>query len=173
MKSFLKYTLATIVGVIIVNFILLLIGFAIIGTLSKLGEQVVDVKENSILRIQLNNAIPDRSSNNPFSDFSLFSFKPGISLGLNDILKNIEKASRDPRIQGIYLDLTDIQSNFGGLATTEEIREALKDFKKSGKEQTVCKDTDTGSADGHRGGCCGAAAVSCGGSRVRSGNGSR
>ena len=35
--------------------------------------------------------------------------------------------------QGIYLDLTDIQSNFGGLATTEEIREALKDFKKSGK----------------------------------------
>ena len=118
MKSFLKYTLATIVGVIIVNFILLLIGFAIIGTLSKLGEQVVDVKENSILRIQLNNAIPDRSSNNPFSDFSLFSFKPGISLGLNDILKNIEKASRDPRIQGIYLDLTDIQSNFGGLATT-------------------------------------------------------
>lgn len=133
MKSFLKYTLATIVGVIIVNFILLLIGFAIIGTLSKLGEQVVDVKENSILRIQLNNAIPDRSSNNPFSDFSLFSFKPGISLGLNDILKNIEKASRDPRIQGIYLDLTDIQSNFGGLATTEEIREALKDFKKSGK----------------------------------------
>lgn len=133
MKSFLKYTLATIVGVIIVNFILLLIGFGIIGMLSKLGEQVVEVKENSILRIQLNQAIPDRSSNNPFSDLSLFSLKPGVSLGLNDILKNIEKASRDPRIRGIYLDLGDIQSNFGGLATTEEIREALKDFKKSGK----------------------------------------
>lgn len=133
MKSFLKYTLATIVGVIIVNFILLLIGFGIISMLSKLGEQAVEVKENSILRIQLNQAIPDRSSNNPFSDLSLFSLKPGVSLGLNDILKNIEKASRDPRIRGIYLDLGDIQSNFGGLATTEEIREALKDFKKSGK----------------------------------------
>lgn len=133
MKSFLKYTLATIVGVIIVNFILLLIGFGIISMFSKLGEQAVEVKENSILRIQLNQAIPDRSSNNPFSDLSLFSLKPGVSLGLNDILKNIEKASRDPRIRGIYLDLGDIQSNFGGLATTEEIREALKDFKKSGK----------------------------------------
>lgn len=133
MKSFLKYTLATIVGVIIVNIVLLLIGFGIIGTLSKLGEQAVDVKENSILRIQLNNEIPDRSSNDPFSNFNLLSLKPGLSLGLNDILKNIEKASQDSRIKGIYLDLGDIQSNFGGLATTEEIRQALKNFKKSGK----------------------------------------
>lgn len=133
MKSFLKYTLATIVGVIIVNIVLLLIGFGIISTLSKLGEQAVDVKENSILRIQLNNEIPDRSSNDPFSNFNLLSLKPGLSLGLNDILKNIEKASRDSRIKGIYLDLGDIQSNFGGLATTEEIRQALKNFKKSGK----------------------------------------
>lgn len=133
MKSFLKYTLATIVGVIIVNIVLLLIGFGIISTLSKLGEQAVDVKENSILRIQLNNEIPDRSSNDPFSNFNLLSLKPGLSLGLNDILKNIEKASQDSRIKGIYLDLGDIQSNFGGLATTEEIRQALKNFKKSGK----------------------------------------
>lgn len=133
MKSFLKYTLATIVGIIIVNVLLLFVFFGILGVIASFGEKPVLIKENSILRLQFNSDIPDRASDNPFHNFDFFSMQPGESTGLNEILKNIDKAAKDNRIQGIYLDLTDIQSNFGALATVEEIRNALLKFKKSGK----------------------------------------
>ena len=51
-------------------------------------------------------------------------------LGLNDILRNIEKATKDDNIKGIYLDLSQIHT---GIATVEEIRNALVEFKQSGK----------------------------------------
>ena len=52
---------------------------------------------------------------------------------MNKILACIKNAAVDPRITGIYLDLTEIQGNFGALAFTEEIRNALAKFKESGK----------------------------------------
>lgn len=52
---------------------------------------------------------------------------------MNKILSSIKRAAKDNRIIGIYLDLTDIQGNFGALAFTEEIRNALQKFKESGK----------------------------------------
>ena len=74
--------------------------------------------------------IEDRSSNNPFENFDFSSFSPSMQPGLNEILKNIKKASQDPDIKGIYLDLSGLQ---GGMATIEEIRNGLLEFKKSKK----------------------------------------
>lgn len=135
MKTFLKYMLATIVGVLVVQLLALLLFFGIMaGVASSFGKSEVTVKDHSVLRLKLNGNIPDRVSDNPFDKLDFLSKSISEeSVGLNDILKSIDKARRDDRIQGIYLDLTDIESNFGGLATAVEIRDALKAFKEDGK----------------------------------------
>jgi protease-4 len=89
----------------------------------------VNVPEKTILHLKFDYPIDDRSSNNPYAfnfDFTSFRTNPG----LNEIIKNIEKAKNDERIKGIYLDLMDVPS---GLATISEIRNALIGFKTSGK----------------------------------------
>lgn len=133
MKSFLKYTLATIVGIIIVNVLIFFLFIGFMGAMVGLSEKPYHVGEGSVLHLTFGGQIPDRSSDNPLENIDLLSmnFKP--TMGLNRILGYIEEAKTDRRISGIYLDLTDIYSNFGALATVEELREALKDFKESGK----------------------------------------
>src|SRR6056297_3645242 len=130
MKSFLKYTLATIVGVIITGAIFFIILFASIGSMISKQDKTVEIKPNTVLKIELDQVITDRSPQNPFENFDFSSFKPSQSLGLNDILANIEKAKKDDKIKGIYMDLSSIPA---GIATIEEIREALLDFKESEK----------------------------------------
>ena len=97
---------------------------------SSMSTETVTIKDNSILHLELNQPIKERSSKNPFEDFDLSNFSSNQQLGLNDILKNIDKASKDNNIKGIYIDIPSFQ---GGLATVEEIRNALLAFKKSGK----------------------------------------
>lgn len=133
MKSFLKYTLATITGIVIVNIMMFFVFAFIIGVIGSLSQKTVSVKENSILTIRLNGEILDRTSDNPLDNIDLFSLTPKKNLGMNKILGSIKNAAGDSRIIGIFLDLTDIQGNFGALAFTEEIRNALLQFKESGK----------------------------------------
>ena len=133
MKNFLKYTLATIVGIMIVHVILFFIFIGFIGAIASFSEKTVTVKNNSILTIKLEGEILDRTSDNPLDNIDFLSFTPKKNLGLNKILASIQKAAKDSRIQGIYLDLTEIQGNFGALAFTQEIRNALQKFKESGK----------------------------------------
>lgn len=133
MKNFLKYTLATIVGVLIVQLFLFFILIGFVGALISFSEKTVTVPKNSILKIQLNGEIVDRVSEAPWDNIDLLSLSPKKMLGLNKILSSIQKAAQDPRIQGIYLDLTEIQGNYGALAFTQEIRTALQKFKASGK----------------------------------------
>lgn len=137
MKSFLKYTLATIVGFLIVNifmfFLFILVVGGIIGTFSNLSSPTVNIKDNTVLKLSFKNPIPDRASDNPLQNFNLMTLTPNKQIGLNKILEYIDKATTDTRIKGIYLDLTEINSNFGALGTIDEIRNALLRFKKSGK----------------------------------------
>lgn len=131
MKEFWKYTLATITGSILTFLVLagLLFGiFSII--LSGLGEDEVIVNNNSVLKIKLDQDIPDRTSENPFENMDFGSFSVKKVLGLNDILKTIEKAKTDDRIKGIFLDISSVPA---GMASIEEIRNKLIDFKTSGK----------------------------------------
>lgn len=133
MKSFLKYTLATIVGVLLVNIIMFFFFFIFISAIAAFSEKTVDVKDNSLLTIKLNGEILDRTSDNPLDNIDLFSLTPKKNIGMNKILSSIRNAATDSHIKGIYLDLTEIQGNFGALAFTEEIRNALLKFKESGK----------------------------------------
>jgi len=99
-----------------------------VATLTK--KEVVIVSKNTVLHLKFDQAIPDRSSNNPFDNFDFSSMKSNDAPGLNDILDNIRKAKADENIKGIYLDLSTVPA---GVATLDEIRNALLDFKSSGK----------------------------------------
>ena len=130
MKSFFKYLLASVLGVLLAGILMFFIIIGGIGAMVSSQDQPVKIKPNTILHVELNQPIKDRSNKNPMENFDFKSFKPITQLGLNDILKNIKKAKSDPNIDGIYLDLTAIPA---GIATIEEIRNALIDFKESEK----------------------------------------
>src|SRR5271157_5525934 len=130
MKSFLKYLLATILGVFISSFLIFIIFIGIISVIISSSEKEVTIKPNSILSIDLSKQIPDRSSVNPLENFDFVNFKVNTLLGLNDILKCIKQAKTDPNIKGIYFNPGIIQTGFGSL---EEIHNALMDFKTSKK----------------------------------------
>lgn len=128
MKQFFKFVLATIVGLVITTVLLL---FVIIGFVSSASnDKEVSVEPNSILTISLDHPIPERTPNNPLAGLSFLGFDSDKAIGLNDILANIKKAKTDDNIKGIFLTESYM---LNGQATTEEIRKALIDFKKSGK----------------------------------------
>lgn len=129
--QFLKYMLATIVGILVTTIIMVLIFIGIVSSIvSSTQEKEIKVKPNSVLQMKLDKPVVDRGSNNPMDNFDFSSFKSEQRLGLNEILENLEKAKNDPNIKGIYLELSSIPS---GIATVEEIRNALLEFKKSKK----------------------------------------
>ena len=130
MKSFFKYLLATIVGVFIASFLGFLIMLGIIGAMVSSADKPVEVKDNSILYLTFDETIVDRAVDNPFSNLNFGPFASAKQLGLNDILKAIENAKEDPKIKGIYIQAVSVAA---GGATVEEIRDALIDFKESGK----------------------------------------
>lgn len=92
---------------------------------SLLGEEP-NAKDSRVLHMTLSGAIGERSS----STLNPSSFTMDKTTGLADILTGLEKAKEDKHVKGIYLELGNVQC---GYATAMEIRNALKDFKKSGK----------------------------------------
>lgn len=93
-------------------------------------EEVVVVKDNSVLKIEFKDPILDRTSDNPFSDIDLLNSSTEGSVEFKDILDNIEKAKNDDKIKGIYLNFSSVNAGFSQI---EEIRNKLLEFKESGK----------------------------------------
>ncbi|GAB3930390.1 signal peptide peptidase SppA [Mucilaginibacter myungsuensis] len=133
MKQFFKYVLATVVGIVISSVLLFIVGIGILMAIvasATSGDKTVEVASNSVLHVSFKAPIPERTPNNPFAGLGLFGMDENKVIGLNDVLANIKKARNDDKIKGIYLDESYMMS---GQATTEEVRNALLDFKKSGK----------------------------------------
>jgi protease IV len=131
MREFFKFMFASMVGTLILMGISSLIFIVMLVTLISSAQKMsVPLKENSVLHIKLDETIYDRSSTNPLDNFDFNKMKTSGAPGLNDILTILKSAADDERISGILLDLTAIPS---GIATIEEIREAVFTFKKSGK----------------------------------------
>lgn len=130
MKNFFKMMLATIAGFFISLLILFILFIGIVSALVASSSLPVEVKSNSILKLTLNNEIVDRSPGNYFSGIDVIGSRLNRQDGLTEIINNIKKAKNDPNIKGIYLELSYIQAH---LASIEEIRKTLTDFKKSGK----------------------------------------
>ena len=85
------------------------------------------VADNSIMMLDLNGTLSERNQGMPFDFLMGDEYK---SYGLDDILASIQKAKEHENIKGIYIEATSLNA---GVAAYEEIRDALKDFKASGK----------------------------------------
>ncbi len=132
MKQFLKYTLATIVGIFITSLLFVFISFGVIAAIAGASDKVTELKPHSIYELELKGTLIDRSEVDPFSSAfaEAFGNTSDKTIGLDDILANIKKAKDDNNIEGIYLKGGSLS---GGIASIKEIRNALIDFKKSGK----------------------------------------
>lgn len=131
MRSFFKYVLATITGIVISFVILFIVFMGIIGALisSASSEQEVVVKNNSVLFLSFDYDINERNDNNPFGSLNLPGYSTK-SIGLDDILGRIRYAATDGNIKGIYIDAGSIGTGFASL---KEVRDELLAFKKTGK----------------------------------------
>jgi protease-4 len=132
MRQFFKFLFASMLGFVLGSILLI---FILVGIISAAvnsfdDEKVTDVKSNSMLFLDFEKPIVDRASKNPFENINFNTFESDPSVGLNTILESLHKAKEDKNIKGIYMELSTINS---GIATVEEIRNALLDFKKSGK----------------------------------------
>jgi len=132
MKQFFKFMFASMLGFLLTIFIFFFISIWIIGALvsSASSKKTVKVEKGTILHMNFKAPIVDRSSGNPFDNFDFNSFSASKQPGLNELLKSLDNAAQDPHIEGIYLDLSGLE---GGMATVEELRDGLLEFKKSKK----------------------------------------
>ncbi len=127
MKNFLKTLLASTLGVIIGGIFLCLIGLGLlIGIIAGVSEpKKYELKENTVLLLELKGIVNDREQSDPFS---LFLDEEPVTAG--DIINAIKKAGENENITGIYL-----KAAFSGIgfANQEAIRKALLEFKSTGK----------------------------------------
>lgn len=127
MKDFIKNVLATMVGMFGFFIVMGVIGMmSIIGMIAS-GNAAQNVEKNSVFVLNLSGTISEQGSENPLS---MFTGENSLNSGLNDILSSIKKAKANDDIKGIYIEAGALAANY---ATLQEIRNALDDFRKSGK----------------------------------------
>ena len=129
-KVLLAAFLGTLIALVVNFFIKVGVVTSMISSLSTETETISKPKPNSVLYMKLNYDIPDRTTDNPFSAINFQTMESLDATGLNDILRNIERAKTDPNIKGIYMELSSIPTS---TATLQEIRDKLIEFKESGK----------------------------------------
>ena len=130
MKQFLKMTLATICGIVILGLVMTL--FFVISLVGMVASDSAKtkVKENSVLVLKFDGSVTERAEEGtPFDD--LLGLDGGGAVGLDDLLTSIRKAKAEENIKGIYIEGG--QMGFDSPATAQQVRDALKDFKSSGK----------------------------------------
>ena len=127
MKDFLKYTLATIVGLIACIVIISVISVVSLVGIVASSETTTTINDSCIFKLELKGTVTERLAENPFASFMS---EEQTALGLDDILASIQKAADNTYIKGIYLEAGGIMAS---PASTEEIRNALLRFKQTGK----------------------------------------
>lgn len=132
MKQFLKFSFASCLGSFVALLLVVFLCFMIVGGIvASMSGSKKEIEENSVLYIKFDKPIYDReveSIESLISNESRFE----TNIGLGEFLAVIENAKKDKHIKAIALDLSLMRVN--GIASVEEIREILKDFKKSGKK---------------------------------------
>ncbi len=135
MKQFFGAFFGSCLGILITGVVITLIVIASVASMfsdaiNMKKDNGYTAKENTVLKINLDGDIKERSIENPFGDVDLGPFMPKETLGIGDIIESLKFAKTDKNIKGIYLE---VSNPVAGFATLEEVRNALLDFKKSGK----------------------------------------
>lgn len=132
MRTFFASLLGTVIGIVVAAILLILVIIGMISSAlsSHADEKPFLTKNNSVLHIKLDHEIAERGRKSPLGNLDLSPIAFRSEIGLDQILECFEKAKADSNIKGIYLELTDISAP---MATVEEIRNGLIDFRRSGK----------------------------------------
>ena len=124
--NFFKTFLASCLGTLITLVVLLVLMIGILAGLG--GDEEVIVRDNSVLQLNLDAQITEQQIENPFEGLPIGNSTPNI--GLLQLKQAISNAKSDPKIKGIFLNVTYPMTGF---STMEEIRQSLIDFRKDGK----------------------------------------
>ena len=141
MKDFIKYTMATVVGLVLVSIIMGILTFVSMAGMIASEGMSSPIEKKSVLRITLKGSITERAGEeNPLSKLGGETTQ---QIALDQALQALEKAAKNEKIEGIYME--------GGIlsaypAEVQELRQALLEFKKSGKWIIAYADTYSRSA---------------------------
>lgn len=138
MKDFLKYTLATIVGILVLSVVVTVIGIGSMASAIASSESETRVRENSVFHLKLQGTVHERCADNPI--LSILSQDEQTEVGLDDILSSLTKAAENDKIKGLFLEAKGLSAS---PATVLCIRDAVKKFKESGKFVYAYGDTYT------------------------------
>lgn len=130
--NFIKTFLAALLAFVLGSLAILLFGMFILFAIAGSMERTVTVKEGSILRIDFSEVINDAPSSDPLAGFDFRTLQSTRQLSLLKVLRTLEAAAADDRIEGIYLRMNGM-GGVTGTALIEELREAIELFKQSGK----------------------------------------
>ena len=128
MKEFLKYVLATVTGIILVTIIMGILSVISLVGLAASSASTTKVEENSVFTLMLSGQLDERTADDPIAKLT---GQVSENLGLDNMVSAIRKAKENENIKGIYIEAGLFSSDTP--ASTHAIREALLDFKKSGK----------------------------------------
>ncbi len=136
MKEFFKYVLATVTGIILVAIIMgILAAISLVG-LAASSASTTNVEDNSVFVLSLSGTLNERTAEDPLASLT---GQVSENMGLDKLLEAINKAKDKEEIKGIYIEAGLFSSDTP--ASTHAIREALLDFKKSGKWIVAYADT--------------------------------
>ncbi len=128
MKEFFKYVFATIVGIILLSIIMGILGvMSLVGIVAS-GEQTKNIQDNSVLVVKLSGTMSERAENDIMAEFT---GQMGSQIGLDNLLSAIKKAKANESVKGIYIEAGAFAPD--SYASLQAARNALLDFKKSGK----------------------------------------
>ena len=130
MLKFLKNIFSTLIGILLSFVVIVVTLIGVLSVSSEYQKKEKKIDKNTILKIDLSTQVVERASSNPLSDLDLLNPEPTKQLELKTILDNIEKAKFDDNIIAIYINSPFVNA---GLSQTEEIRNKLLEFKKTGK----------------------------------------
>jgi protease IV len=122
-KGFLSSCLGALVAMMVVLAVIIMI-------ISMSGGEEIIVKENSVLKLDLDVPIIEIEREDPFAGLAIFGASSPKPIGLAQLRQTIAHAKSDPKIEGIYLN---ISYPMTGYSIIEEIRQSLLDFRKEGK----------------------------------------
>lgn len=128
-KTFLASCLGSLVALIALFFILIMLMAGVVAGIMGGSEEQVIVSEKSVLHLDLDVQITEQQAENPFAGLPFPGAEPA-NVGLLPLKQAIKNAKSDPKIEGIYLNVTYPMTGF---ATLEEIRQSILDFRESGK----------------------------------------
>ena len=129
MKAFFKQALATMVGIFLIAALFSVMGIVSLVSIIASGSSETPIKENSILHLNLSGTLTDRTQENPL-DKIMNMGEESNAVSLEQAITALKKAAVNDNIKGVYLEAGTLSAQ---PATVQELRQALVDFKKSGK----------------------------------------